>query len=89
MTGSNSQTSQVFSIDKETLEIRWKYFRLGNQTITFDIYKAGDRITPAISFNTSDQQEGAKQIKLDPGSHYMNVQTGDIQNWTVTLIKQA
>jgi hypothetical protein len=89
MSGSNSQTSQVFQIASETLEVRWKFFKFGNQKIDADIYKAGDRTAPVFSFDTGDQDQGAKQIKLSPGSYYINIQSGDVQNWTVTLIKHS
>ncbi len=88
MSGSNSQTSQVFPIATgENLEVRWKFFRFGEVKLLMNIYKAGDRTTPTTTFDTGDLEEGSKRIDLQPGSYYMTVQSGSIQNWTVTLIK--
>lgn len=88
MSGSNSQTSQVFPISTgENLQVRWKFFRFGEVKLLMNIYKAGDRTTPTITFDTGDLEEGSKQIDLPAGSYYMTVQSGSIQNWTVTLIK--
>ncbi len=88
LTGSNSQTSQVFPIASgEKLEVRWKYFRTGAVKLIMNIYKAGDRTTPTLSFDTGEVDEGSNTIDLAGGSYYLTVQSGDIQNWTVTLIK--
>ena len=88
LTGSNSQTSQVFPISSgENLEVRWKFFRAGEVKLIMNIYKAGDRTSPTLSFDTGEVEEGSKKIDLQAGSYYLTVQSGDIQNWTVTLIK--
>lgn len=88
MTGSNSQTSQVFPISPaEKLEIRWKFFRLGGAKLIMNVYRAGDRTTPVLGFDTGELGEGSKKIDLEPASYYLTVQSGNIQNWTVTLIK--
>ena len=88
LTGSNSQTSQVFPISSgENLEVRWKFFRAGEVKLIMNIYKAGDRTSPTLSFDTGELEDGSKKIDLQAGSYYLTVQSGDIQNWTVTLIK--
>lgn len=88
MSGSNSQTSQVFPIATgEKLQVRWKYFRFGEVKLIMNIYKAGDRTTPTTTFDTGELEEGSKELELPSGSYYMTIQSGTIQNWTVTLVK--